>query len=68
MQEFTCVYEVRSGNAIGAWQKMSSVVEATSVKQAMESCRQQLNNNGFQTRFPVSCNGLSGESLRKELQ
>lgn len=68
MSEFTCVYQCRLEGSIGRFHDMSTVVQAANVKQAMAKAFDQLHAKGFETQFPVSCNELIGDSLRKEMQ
>ena len=64
--KYECTYETRKNGAIGSWQKTTVTVNADSIGAAMDIAHTQLSQD-HQLRFPVACNGLTGENLRKPM-
>lgn len=54
MPKFTVLYEARKQGAIGAFQSIESILVSDTPASAVQSVQAQLNNEGFETRFPIS--------------
>lgn len=65
---YKCIYEARKDGAIGKFYPVEAEFEAETVKEAMSATFNQLHADGFELNFPISCNGIKGEELMKEMQ